>query len=319
MKCCLKRRCYGLSLVLLVTVSMISHAAYAETVADVVAESSVDLMPVELPPVDDFPQARLLAETESPQPVDVNGVILPPPISTSRPSFTDAATTVPQGSLQAESGVTFTDNRGGTYSWVMPETLLRFGLLHNTELRYTTPNDTYLGSNRPGRLANNWGDTSVGVSQHVRLPAEIDVTIIPILNLPTGANNVSSNALDPELRVTAARYLTKKWQVSSMISTRWTNSKNAPQTAIMTPTFINYYSFTQKITGFAEYAGFIPTAGKTTQYLQGGVLYQPTARQQWDLRMAVGLNKTSPNVLVGFGYSFRVDGLFGESRQFASF
>ncbi len=68
-----------------------------------------------------------------------------------------------------------------------------------------------------------------------------------------------------------------------------------------------------------EYSGFFPTTGASTQYLQGGLLYLLTRRQQLDVRMAVGLNKNSPDFLVGFGYSFRIDGLFGESRPYATF
>ncbi len=243
-----------------------------------------------------------------------------PPITavgTSRPSFTDAVLTVPKGSLQVESGATFTDNRGGSYSWTTPESLFRLGVTNNTELRITTPNYTYIGNNRPGSLANGLGDISVGIMQHVRLPGKVDVSIIPILNIPTGANSLSSNALDPEIRLTAARNITPKWIVSSMIDARWTNSRYASAKAFLTPTFINYYTFTSKLTGFLEYAGIIPTIGKTTQYIQGGALYLLTPRQQVDLRLATGFNKTSPNILVGFGYSFRIDGLFNhfENRK----
>jgi hypothetical protein len=87
----------------------------------------------------------------------------------------------------------------------------------------------------------------------------------------------------------------------------------------MMPSFINYYSFTPKWIGFLEYGSFILSEGKSSQFVQSGALFLPTPRQQIDARIAVGLNKTSPNLLVGFGYSFRVDGLFGKSRNHSSF
>ena len=40
------------------------------------------------------------------------------------------------------------------------------------------------------------------------------------------------------------------------------------------------------------------------------MLFLPTPRQQLDLRVAAGLNGASSDFLVGFGYSFRLDGLF---------
>jgi hypothetical protein len=242
-----------------------------------------------------------------------------PPLSTSRPSCTDAVTTVPQGSIQVENGATYTANRGGTYGWTVPETLLRLGLTNNTELRYTVPNYIYNGDNQPGWLASNFGDTSVGLSHHLLLPKRVDMALVPILNLPTGANKVSSNSLDPQLRLVLGKTVTPKWFMSSHIDTRWNTGKAASAGLVLNPTFINYYSFTKTLTGFLEYSGFYPNRGKTIQYLQSGALYLLTPRQQLDVRIAVGLNKNSPNILVGFGYSFRIDGLFGRSKEYASF
>jgi hypothetical protein len=279
---------------------------------------ATDLSPVEMeaPPIE---LGQGVPNNNTPDATTTPSAIPIPPISTSRPSFTDAVTTVPQGSIQAENGATYTDNRGGTYSWTVPETLLRLGVTDNTELRYTVPNYIYSGDNQPSFLTSNFGDTSVAISHHMVLPGSVDMALIPILNLPTGANNVSSNSLDPELRVVLGKYWTSKWLMSSHLDTRWNTGKNAVADVVLSPTFINYYSFTQKLTGFLEYASFYPTQGRSTQYLQSGILYAPTVRQQLDARIAVGLNTNSPNILVGFGYSFRLDGLFGTSRAFSSF
>lgn len=273
-------------------------------------QTKLELLPVELVEA---------SEDTEPSPTSTEPAPAIPNISTSRPSFTDAVTTVPQGSLQAENGATFTDNRGGTYSWLLPETLLRLGITKNTELRYTVPNDTYLGDRQPGSLANNFGDTSVGLSHHLMAPGKIDVALIPILNLPTGANKISTNSVDPQFRLVGAKNITPKLLVSSMFDVRWNTGKSAPANVVMLPTFISYYSFTPKLTGFLEYAGIIPTEGKTSQFIQSGALYLLAPRHQVDARIAVGLNKTSPNILVGFGYSFRVDGLFAASKAFSSF
>jgi hypothetical protein len=242
-----------------------------------------------------------------------------PNIGTSRSSFTDTVTTVPQGSLQVESGVTYTSNRGGTYSWTMPETLTRLGLGQNTELRVTLPSYIYLGSKQPGNLANNFGDISVGMSQHIKLSEKLDFAIIPILNIPTGANAVSTQSLDPQVRLVLGNSVTKRLFLSSMLDTRWYTGKQVTAPVTVMPSLIGYYSFTRKLTGFLEGAALVPTEGKTACYAQTGLLYRLSPRQQVDVRMLAGLNKNSPNILVGVGYSFRVDGLFGSSRAFSSF
>jgi len=303
-----------------IAVPILLGSVYSQSLAEQAPTEQADLSPVEfITEPSELSQNTPGKVNPSPPTTTTVPTISVPTISTSRPSFTDAVTTVPQGSLQAESGATFTDNRGGTYTWTVPETLLRLGLLNNTEFRFTTPTYIYTGSAHHGQLTSNFGDISVGMSQHLIAPGKVDVALIPILNIPTGANNVSSNSVDPQFRLVLGKYWTKKWFMSSHLDTRWNTGKDAAAHVVMNPTFINYYSLTEKLTGFLEYSGFYPTTGKTTQYLQSGMLFVPTPRQQFDARIAVGLNHNSPNILVGFGYSFRMDGLFGASRDFSSF
>lgn len=243
-----------------------------------------------------------------------------PTICTTRPSFTDSWLSIPQGSFQAESGVSYIDNSNKSRLVTVPETLLKIGVGKNTEFRFSTPSYTYLSSKTDGQLGNHLGDMTVGMVQHFALPkAKLDIALIPVLNLPTGANRVSSNALDPQLRVIVARTMTPKLTLATQFDARWNTSKNRSTDVMFNPTLIGYYAFTPKHVGFLEYAGLIPTQGKNQQFIQAGYLYVPTPRQQWDIRIATGLNRQSPDVMVGFGYSFRLDGLFGESKSFSSF
>jgi hypothetical protein len=67
------------------------------------------------------------------------------PIATDRPSVTDSSIVVPAGSIQAENG--FLDNRTQELRTLDgPETLVRFGLLSKTELRFYVP-DYYYNEN----------------------------------------------------------------------------------------------------------------------------------------------------------------------------
>ena len=249
----------------------------------------------------------------------VNATVEPPVIVTTRPSFTDSWLAIPQGSLQVESGVTYSDNGNETRSWVLPESMIKLGVGKNTEFRFTVPNYTYLRDDDAGKLANNFGDMTIGLSHHIALPWKLDLALIPFLNVPTGANNVSSNSLDPQMRVVLAKTVTPKLVIASQMDARWYTGKDASARVVMNPTLIGYYNFTPKLAMFLEYGGFIPTEGDDAHYAQGGFLYLPTPRQQWDIRLATGLNKAASDIVVGFGYSFRVDGLFGASKEFSSF
>jgi hypothetical protein len=243
-----------------------------------------------------------------------------PTICTTRPSFTDSWLSIPQGSFQAESGASYIDYSNKSRMVTVPETLLKLGVGKNTEFRFSTPSYTYLSSKTDGLLGNHLADMTVGLVQHFSLPkAKLDIALIPFLNLPTGANRVSSNALDPQLRLVVARTMTPKLTLATQLDARWNTGKNRSTDVLFNPTLIGYYAFTPKHVGFLEYAGLIPTQGKNQQFIQAGYLYLPSPRQQWDIRIATGLNRQSPDVMVGFGYSFRVDGLFGDSKAFSSF
>ncbi|CAA9890684.1 putative Outer membrane beta-barrel porin/alpha-amylase [Candidatus Methylobacter favarea] len=230
------------------------------------------------------------------------------PLTTSRPSETDDSKTVPKGSLQAENGVTYEDDSDESQSWILPETLLRLGLSDNTEFRFTLPNYIYQRDKDEGQLTNNFGDISVGLSHHQELPGKIDIALIPILHLPTGANNISTDTIEPQLRVAVSREF-KTLTLESQFDARWSHGKNANANATFTPTLMISHDFMDKLSGFAEVVGEIFAWGSDDYYIQTGAYYTPTKRQQIDFRLGTGLIANSQDILVGFGYSFRIDGL----------
>lgn len=238
------------------------------------------------------------------------------PLTTSRPSFTDAAITVPKGSLQIETGASFLDNNDDTWQWSLPEALLRLGLTDDMELRFTAPLYTYQKKDDGDTLINNFGDIAIGLGHHHELPGKLDIAVYPLLNLPTGARKASANAVDPELRVVLSKNLTERLQVASMLDARWTTSREALQDAVLTPSVIASYRLNERLTSFVEYAGIIPTGtdpnsrARDSHWLQAGILCLLRPRHQVDVRVAAGLNKDAPNLIVGFGYSYRLDGLF---------
>lgn len=63
----------------------------------------------------------------------------PPPIATDRPAVTNSSIVVRVGGLQAENGFLVSNNQGQDIAGGS-ETLVRFGILARTELRFTAPN-----------------------------------------------------------------------------------------------------------------------------------------------------------------------------------
>lgn len=232
-------------------------------------------------------------------------------IITTRPTFTDSWLAIPKGSFQVESGITYTDLNNKTTNLFGPEILLKLGIAKDVELRASLPNFSSTNNQAINQDSLNFSDISLGLSFHRAIKkSNIDIAIIPIINLPTGANNISSNAIDPELRVVIAKTVNPKLVIASQLAGRWYNSAQSTNEVIFNPTLISYYNFTPKICTFLEYASLIPTTGGTQHYLQTGLLYLPKPRHQFDIRFGKGLNSEASDLFLGIGYSFRVDNLF---------
>ena len=163
-----------------------------------------------------------------------------PTISTSRPTFTDTPLTVPQGSYQVESGAIYTHNHDDSRSWTLPEMLYRVGLLNNTEWRFSAPTDINTHAADGGTLVNNFGDIAVGLSQHFSFPSDVDVAVIPILHISTSAHIVSSNAVDPQLRVVWGKSVTPTLSLDSQLDIRWFTDAHATTDVIFNPTLVGY-------------------------------------------------------------------------------
>jgi hypothetical protein len=115
------------------------------------------------------------------------GVNAQSPIATDRPQITNSSVVVPCGSLQFENGFQETGN-GGQRIFDLPETAVRFGIPSKTELRFAAP-DYFFNDDTASGFANGFGDLSVGFKQQLGpTRGGFDVSLIPSVSFPTGAN-----------------------------------------------------------------------------------------------------------------------------------
>jgi len=97
-------------------------------------------------------------------------------IVTDRPDITESAIVVPKASLQAENGLTWTNDRLDDLV-TLCQTLLRLGLSDRTELRLTLPSYS-LGFSR-GLGSSGATDMSIGFKQQLGpLPGGVDLSVI---------------------------------------------------------------------------------------------------------------------------------------------
>jgi hypothetical protein len=223
-------------------------------------------------------------------------------IATDRPQVTSSSIVVPCGSLQFENGFQETSN-GGQRGYDFPETSVRFGILRRTELRLTTPN-YFQNDDTASGFVNGSGDMSLGFKQQLGPIHGFDVSLIPSVSLPTGANAISSHGYDPTVQLPWSRVLTKSWTVAGMFSLMWP-TEGAQRN--MTGQASMYFDrqLTTLWDAYVEYSGSFPERGGPQHLIDFGTAYKISPHQQFDFHCGFGLSAAVPDHMIGFGYSVR--------------
>jgi hypothetical protein len=230
-----------------------------------------------------------------------------PVITTDRPAITDASTVVPSGGLVLENGFTATGSQGQA-SYDLPETLVRFGLTGQTELRFTTP-DRFDNFSTGTGFGNGWGDLSLGVKQQlVTTSGGFDVALVAALSFPTGENAVSSHGYDPQLLLPWSHPISKNWTAAGMFSLFWP-TEGAARNLNGQASFLLDRQNTSRWDTFIEYAGDFSQRGGPQHLLHVGTAFKLTSNQQLDFHCGFGLSSAAVDRFVGFGYSLQIQAI----------
>ena len=228
-------------------------------------------------------------------------------IVTDRPDVTEASTVIPVGSVQSESGLTWTGDHGSS-TIGLPETLFRMGLWERTEVRFGAPDYLYRLDGQ--RTPAGFGDTSIGLKQQIGpLPGGVDLAVIVAFSVPTGADSVSSHGFDPVVKLPWSRDLKDGWSVGGMQSIFYETDDHRRK-VIWEPTFYLAREIAKHSDVFVEYAGDYPRGEGSRQVLHFGTAYRITSLQQIDFHFGFGLSHAAPSKFFAAGYSFRIDHLF---------
>ena len=95
-------------------------------------------------------------------------------IATDRPAFTNSSVVVPTGSLQVENGFLQTSSQGQSVIDA-PESLVRFGLVKTTELRFTVP-DYFHNLTTGNGVGSGFGGVAIGVKRQLGPTHGFDVS-----------------------------------------------------------------------------------------------------------------------------------------------
>jgi len=223
------------------------------------------------------------------------------PIATDRPQVTNSSVVVPCGSLQFENGFQVTGT-GDQHTPDFPETSIRFGIAVKTELRILVPN--YFQNDAAASGANGFGDLSLGLKQQLGPIGGFDISLIPSVSVPTGANFISSHGYDPTLQLPWSRSLTKTWTVAGQFGVTWPTEPGRRNLAGQTSLYVDR-QLKSPWDAYVEYSGAFPQRGGPQHLIDFGTAYKLTPHQQLDLHCGFGLSSPAPVYSVGFGYSVR--------------
>lgn len=232
-------------------------------------------------------------------------------IATDRPQVTNSSIVVPCGSLQFENGF-LESGGGGQRTFDLPETSVRLGVAKRTELRLTAP-DYFFNQSTASGQADGFSDLVVGLKQQLGPTwGKFDVSVIPSVSLPSGADRISSHGYDPLVQVPWSRALSSAWTVAGMFSAMWPTDGARRNVTGQSSVYFDR-QITPPWDAYVEYSGVFPQRGTPQHAIDFGTAYKPSPHQQLDLHCSFGLSAAAPDHSIGVGYSVRFQ-VFGAKK-----
>lgn len=230
-----------------------------------------------------------------------------PPLVTDRPDFTESSDVIPRHWLQFESGVTVEWDGSDalrTRSVSAPAALFRLGLGFRTELRLGA--EGYVIERRETERTAGYSDVELGAKvwllQEERHP--FDLSVIPMVSLPAGNAGLSSDGIDPTVKVTWGCGLPAEFWLAGNVNFSWITEAGSHFSQQAVSLSVNR-EIGRGWGGYAEVYGFsrmtrTEGAGIT---VNGGVGRQFAGRVQIDIEAGRGLTQEAPDWFVGAGFA----------------
>lgn len=231
------------------------------------------------------------------------------PLSTDRPDFTEAASTVAKGRVQVEGGYTFA-REGDVEAHALGEILVRIGVLSFAELRLGVPNYMFIQS-QDGK-DNGLDDSFLGVKlKLLDAASQFDVVrpsvaLLLGTTLPTASQGFVEDEAQPEAK------LALSWDVSEWLAVGSNLNFARPRDGgdgfnQLSGSLALGLGLGSRAGAYVEYFGFTATTpdGTDASFVNGGFTFLTSNDLQFDLRAGLGLNDPEPNYFAGVGFAWR--------------
>ncbi len=231
-------------------------------------------------------------------------------MATDRPDFTEGTQIIDAGHFQIESGYTYyydanTDGQSSELH-VLPEFLLRIGIMEDIEFRFNMPGYIFEEQNK-----NGLSDFSSGYKHSLFEQGDVlpEISYIAELGLPTGSDNQGTDGLEPALKILWAYQLNEHYSIAGNINfaSRHGQDERFIESAA---SLSSAYAINEKLGVYSEYFGIYPEGGTKNEfdqhYLNGGFTYGLNDNLQLDIRSGFGLNSSAADFFSGIGLSYRI-------------
>lgn len=216
------------------------------------------------------------------------------PIVTDRPDFTESSVVVPLGTIQYESGVTYTVDGNGR-SFQAPELLIRTSLGSRAEIRLGLPSHTWSHELR------GWDDVYLGAK--FQIGPFLDGTgfaLIPAVMIPVGSDGLRSPSVSPEVKAVWSRELSDETSLAGMLYASYVEERTFWQHTV---------SFGMPVAdgigAFVEHVLDVAHRLRPAHTLHAGLTYRPRPNMQYDVHLGLGLNREAPRAFIAGGFSVR--------------
>lgn len=232
-------------------------------------------------------------------------------IVTDRPDVTNSSLVVPAGSIQIENGLNTSGQSAGK-GFDGSNSRIRFGVAPCLEVLLDVP--SYVGR-LTGAVDTGFTNVTPSVKWQVSgLPEPANLSVVFGVGLPTGTPAITGAGLQPYLQLPWSYELGGGWGISGMVTSFFRPSDFANhQTS--EATFVIERKVSERLALFAEYVGDFPSRGASTALLNVGGGYLLNRTEQLDFHLAFGLNRNSPDYIIGVGYSYRWDNVLSTAAR----
>jgi uncharacterized membrane protein len=146
------------------------------------------------------------------------------------------------------------------------------------------------------------------------LPETSSLSVVVGAGLPTGAPAITGGGAQPYLQFPWSHELGGGWGISGMF-TSFFRPADLGNHQTTEATFVIEKRLNEGMSVFAEYVGDYPSRGASIALLNVGGGYLLSRTRQIDFHVAFGLNRNSPDYVIGVGYSWRWDNLWKSSAR----